>query len=255
MAVSPRRCTDLSAATNRVDERMKRNISLERRAEIGQEKRERTRKVILSAAYSLVCRKDGHLTRIEEICPLARISLGTFYNYFSSINELLDALAFEISNDINVRIRALLLLMPPGAFRVSAGARLYLHQVRIDQAWGRAMVNLTGSGPQFGFISLQHVAKVIAEGIELGEFQIPNVEIGCDLVMGTVLSAMMTMIRAPFPDEYPEMVARQILIGLGVRPHLIADCIGSDLPSLQDVADARITPSPVAAIPELTHVK
>lgn len=234
---------------------MKRKISLERRAEIGQEKRERTRKGILSTAYSLVCRKDGHLTRIEEICASAHISLATFYNYFSTINELFDALAYEISHDINVRIRAHLSLIPPGAFRVSAGSRLYLQQVRIDQAWGRAMVNLTGTGPQFGLISLQHVAKVIAEGLELGEFQIPNVEVGCDLVMGTVLSAMMSMVRAPFPDDYPEMVARQILMGLGVRPHLVADCIGSDLPSLQDVADARIIPSPAAAIPELTHVK
>ena len=234
---------------------MKKNISLERRAEIGQEKRGRTRKEILSAAYSLVGRKGGHLTCIEEICAATRISRGTFYNYFSSINELFDALAYEISHDINMRIRALLLLMPPGAFRVSTASRLYLHQVRIDQAWGRAMVNLTGTGPQFGLDSLQHVIQAIAEGIELGEFQIPNVEVGCDLVLGTVLSAMMTMVRAPFPDDYPEMIVRQILIGLGVRPRLIADCIGSELPSVQDVADARIAPSPIAAIRESTHVK
>ena len=234
---------------------MKKNISLERRAEIGQEKRGRTRKEILSAAYSLVGRKGGHLTCIEEICAATRISRGTFYNYFSSINELFDALAYEISHDINMRIRALLLLMPPGAFRVSAGSRFYLHQVRIDQAWGRAMINLTGTGPQFGFASFQHVTQVIAEGVELGEFQIPNVEVGCDLLMGTVLSAMMSMVRAPFPDDYPEMIARQILIGLGVRPRLIADCIGSELPSVQDVADARIAPSPIAAIRESTHVK
>ena len=223
---------------------MKKRVNLERRAEIGQEKCARTRNEILSTAYSLVGRKDGHLTRIEEICASARISRGTFYNYFSSINELFDALAHEISHDINVRIRALLLLMPPGAFRVSTASRLYLHQVRIDQAWGRAMVNLTGTGPQFGLDSLQHVIQAIAEGIELGEFQIPNVEVGCDLVLGTVLSAMMTMVRAPFPDDYPEMIVRQILIGLGVRPHLIADCIGSELPSIQVVADARIAPSP-----------
>jgi AcrR family transcriptional regulator len=226
---------------------MKSNISLERRAEIGQEKRARTRREILSTTYSLVGRKDGHLTCIEEICSSAHISRATFYNYFSSIKELFDALAYEISHDINVRIRALLSSMPPGAFRVSAAARLYLHQVRIDQAWGRAMVNLTGTGPQFGLDSLPHVIQAIAEGIELGEFQIPNVEVGCDLVMGTVLSAMMSMVRDPFPDDYPEMIVRQILIGLGVRPNLIADCIGRELPSMQVVAVARIAPFSIDA--------
>ena len=226
---------------------MKKNISVERRAEIGQEKRARTRNEILSASYPLVGRKDGHLTCIEEICASTRISRATFYNYFSSINELFDALAYEISHDINARIRALLLLMPPGAFRVSAGSRFYLHQVRIDQAWGCAMVNLTGTGPQFGPASLQHVTHVIAEGIELGEFQISNAQVGCDLVMGTVLSAMMSMVRTPFPDDYPEMIVRQILIGLGVRPRRIADCIASELPSLQVVADARIAPPPIDA--------
>ncbi len=57
-------------------------------------KRERTRKKILEAAFGLIGNEKGLTVRIEEICAAADISRGTFYNYFTSLEQL-----FEVSRD------------------------------------------------------------------------------------------------------------------------------------------------------------
>ena len=64
-------------------------------------KRERTRKKILEAAFSLLGNEKGLTVRIEEICAAARISRGTFYNYFTSLEQLFEILAIELSHDLN----------------------------------------------------------------------------------------------------------------------------------------------------------
>src|SRR6185503_5811753 len=64
-------------------------------------KRERTRKKILEAAFGLIGNEKGLTVRIEEICAAARISRGTFYNYFTSLEQLFEVLAIELSHDLN----------------------------------------------------------------------------------------------------------------------------------------------------------
>ncbi|MGH8247774.1 MAG: TetR family transcriptional regulator, partial [Gammaproteobacteria bacterium] len=54
-----------------------------RRAEIGAERRLRTRTAMLDAALDLLGHSHGRTTRIEDVCAKARIARGTFYNYFT----------------------------------------------------------------------------------------------------------------------------------------------------------------------------
>ncbi len=64
-------------------------------------KRERTRKKILEAAFGLIGNAHGLTVRIEEICAAAQLSRGTFYNYFTSLEQLFQVLAVELSHDLN----------------------------------------------------------------------------------------------------------------------------------------------------------
>ena len=64
-------------------------------------KRERTRRKILEAAFGLIGNEESLTVRIEEVCAAARISRGTFYNYFASLEQLFQVLAIEFSHDLN----------------------------------------------------------------------------------------------------------------------------------------------------------
>lgn len=215
---------------------MQRKISLERRAEIGRERRTRTRAAILRTAFGLLGREDGRSTRIDEICQQAEVARGTFYNYFSSTDELFKALAFEISHDFNDAVRVVLQRLPAGAIRSAFALRYYLHKTRDDPAWGWAMVNLSAGGPIFGDETYRYATESIEEGLVTEQFSIPGPEVGRDLMMGSTLAAMITLLRSHQPPDYPELVVAQILRGLGVSATLIEKCVTPDLPDPQAAA-------------------
>ncbi len=68
-------------------------------------KRERTRKKILEAAFGLIGNEKGLTVRIEEICAAAQISRGTFYNYFTSLEQLFEILADRAQSRLEPRAR------------------------------------------------------------------------------------------------------------------------------------------------------
>ena len=180
-------------------------------------KRERTRKKILAAAFGLIGNEKGLTVRIEEICAAAHISRGTFYNYFTSLEQLFEVLAVELSHDLN---RALVLTfddeLRSHAEGSNAAIQHYLNYARRDPAWGWAMVHLSAFGPTFGAEAWEACYHAIAKGIEAGEFDVPNATVGRDLMTGTVLSTVRTMLRSGGRESQPRVVAYHLLRALGV---------------------------------------
>lgn len=62
-------------------------IDLERRAEIGREKRARTRAKIVSSAFELFGNDEGLYSRIEDIAKAAGVTRATFYYHFSGMHH------------------------------------------------------------------------------------------------------------------------------------------------------------------------
>ena len=180
-------------------------------------KRERTRKNILEAAFGLIGNEKGLTVRIEEICAAARISRGTFYNYFTSLEQLFEVLAIELSHDLNHALVATWDETQSHAEGSNAAIQHYLNYARRDPAWAWAMVHLNAFGPTFGAEAWEACHRAIAKGIEAGEFDLPNATVGRDLMTGTVMATVRTMLRSDGDRPRPENVAFNILRALGVR--------------------------------------
>lgn len=194
----------------------KANINVERRAEIGQERRARTRKAILDAAFRLLGTENGLATRIEEIIKAANISRGTFYNYFTSIEELFAALSYELNHDFNDSVLSIVSQMPEASERVGAAVRYYLARAEQDPRWGWAMVNISAFGVIFGELTYRQALTTVEEGIASNEFELTGPISGRDMLLGTTLAAMRTMLTGPPSKTFPVSVARHILRGMGV---------------------------------------
>ena len=189
----------------------------ERSAERLGGKRERTRRKILEAAFGLIGHEKGLTVRIEEICVAARVSRGTFYNYFAGIEQLFEVLAIELSHDLN---QALVSTFGDAAQSHAEGSNAaiqhYLNYARRDPAWAWAMVHLSAFGPTFGVEAWEACADAIAQGIEAGEFDVPNAAAGRDLMTGTVLATIRTMLHSGSDASRPQIVAYHLLRALGV---------------------------------------
>ncbi len=229
---------------------MGRNISLERRAEIGRLRRERTREKILKVAFELLGREEGRATRIDEICEAADVARGTFYNYYTSVEELFRALTFEISHDFNLAVRAVIQSVPAGAIRSGFALRYYMHRTRDDPSWGWAMVNLSACGPIFGEETTRYGLECIAEGLITEQFTAQSPQMTYDFMHGAALAGMITLLRSEQPEDYPEQMVALILRGLGVSPTLIERCIGPSLPDPFEFLRQHGAP-PETATPDL----
>jgi len=179
-------------------------------------KRERTRAKILRAAFGLMGNEKGLTVRIEEICAAARISRGTFYNYFTSLEQLFEVLAIEFGHDLNEALVRAFDDVHSHAEGSNAAIQHYLNYVERDPAWGWAMVHLSAFGPSFGAEAWEACYRAIEQGIEAGEFDVPNATVGRDLMTGTVLATVRTMLRSDGSQSEPRTVAYHVLRALGV---------------------------------------
>jgi AcrR family transcriptional regulator len=196
-------------------------------------KRERTREKILEAAFGLIGNEKGLTVRIEEICAAAHISRGTFYNYFTSLEQLFEVLAIELSQELN---RALVSSFDAAVRSHAEGSNAaiqhYLYYARRDPAWAWAMVHLSAFGPSFGGEAWEACYESIAQGIAAGEFDVPNATVGRDLMTGTVLAAVRTMLRTGGGQSEPRIVAYHVLRALGVPDARAREIADSPLPEI-----------------------
>jgi AcrR family transcriptional regulator len=195
-------------------------------------KRERTRQKILDAAFGLIGNEKGLTVRIEEICAAARISRGTFYNYFTGLEQLFEVLAIELSHDLNSALVATWDETLSHAEGSNAAVQHYLNYARRDPAWAWAMVHLNAFGPTFGAESWEACYRSIAQGIEAGEFDVPNATVGRDLMTGTVMATVRTMLRSDMQRSGPRVVAYHVLRALGVPDARAKEITDRPLPDI-----------------------
>jgi hypothetical protein len=63
----------------------KRAVNPERRAEIGRERRARTRAKLIAAAFEIFGEENGLYARIEDVCAKAGVTRTTFYDHISGL--------------------------------------------------------------------------------------------------------------------------------------------------------------------------
>jgi AcrR family transcriptional regulator len=195
-------------------------------------RRERTRRKILEATFGLIGNEKGLTVRIEEICAAARVSRGTFYNYFTSLEQLFEVLAIELSHDLNQALVSSFDEVRSHAEGSNAAIQHYLDCARRDSAWAWAMVHLSAYGPTFGAEAWEACYRAIADGIEAGEFDVPNATVGRDLMTGTVLATVRTMLRSGGGESQPRNVAYCVLRALGVPDARAKKVVDSPLPEI-----------------------
>lgn len=188
----------------------------ERRAETALEQRARTRAAILEATFDVIGHPHGRLARVEDIAKTAKIARPTFYTYFSSMEELFAALSYELSQNFNFTALSYGKSLRNPAEEAATAIRYYLAKAASDQRWGWSMVNLSLGGPIFGAETFNAAEATVKWGIQTGDFTLTDVRLGRDMILGTGLAAMKTILTSECDPSYPERVACQVLIGLGV---------------------------------------
>ena len=211
----------------------RKQVDPKRRVEVGRERRTRTRAKIIAAAFEVLGDEKGLYARIEDVAAKAAVTRATIYNHFAGIAELRDALSFEVTHDFLEAVTATISRISDARDRSALAVRYYLHRARADRRWAWSMINLSAGGVIFGAETFRQAEQTIREGVDEGVFMPPSIDLGRDLLLGTTLAAMGSIVRGDVCDDYPEAIAASILFGLGVQLEQAQACARQPLPSLK----------------------
>jgi len=199
------------------------------RTRVGHRRRARTRSHIVGTALAVFAEKGPDAPRIDDFIRAAGVSRGTFYNYFTNTQELLDAATRTLEDSVMRSTLAAMGNVDDPVLRFALGVRLWLHWSRSD-AVGCAFVVRSRFR---GRLVEQQLAADLRGGLEAGGFAFPSVEIARDLVIGTILEAMHRMMTSRVPRSFTDDVSRLILQGVGVDRRMAARLVARPLPPFE----------------------
>lgn len=158
---------------------------------------------------------------IDDFIRAAGIARGTFYAYFTSTDELLDATSAWLEDSLIHSIEAEIARTDDPVLRLATGVRLWLRWSIEDRAWSAFVVRSRFRGP---LVERQLTAD-LRLGLASGDFKAPSVAIARDLVVGTILETMRRIVDGRVPASTPEDVTRLILRALGLNERAAARAI------------------------------
>jgi AcrR family transcriptional regulator len=181
----------------------------------GHKKKARTRQALLDAATELLSER-GEVFGVAEVVQTAGVSHGTFYNYFLSREELIEALAPHVAERLAAKL-ALEVDDPDPAMRfacISARAlTVALREpatIRVAVRLDRVRRELLMRGP------LAHLARDLRAGHRAGRFIQPMDDGTIDVVLGSLLLAARRIADGQVDVAYRRSVLRRLLMALGM---------------------------------------
>jgi AcrR family transcriptional regulator len=202
------------------------------RTRVAAERRERTRTRLLESALAVFAQKGPDVPVIDDVITHAGVSRGSFYNYFKTNEELLEAVAIRVGNDLVRIVDPAVCAHTDPVHRMAMALRLLLHSMRRAPVLAAFIARLRW--PKEGVLleGIRSVSRDILEGMRTGALTVNSFRVALDVFIGTFLCAANTIVHENVPDSYPEEISECILHGLSVRAAKARQAMAIPMPML-----------------------
>jgi AcrR family transcriptional regulator len=178
-------------------------------------RRERTRHRLVDAGRTLIAEKGVAGLRIQEITEQADVALGSFYNYFPTKEDLVEAVVADSLAGLGAATVVDDANQDP-ALTASNAVRRVVRLAFDDPEFARLVVNLSHAETLFAGAFHPFARQVVERGVELKRFETPDIEASVNLIVGGSL----LLIRAILDGQHAEGIevahAEVALRALGV---------------------------------------
>ena len=182
----------------------------------GQGKRARTREQLVNAALAMLADNTLENASILELAKAAGVSNGTFYNYFQTRDELVDAAAAQLSEQMAAQLRAEFVGVEDPADRVVIAARTFMQRALREPVFGWALLRLIGTLPRLSERVRQSILQDVREGKAKGRFHFGSEAAAADMVLGTLVAGIRSLLEKRVGEEHIRDIGEASLRGLGM---------------------------------------
>ena len=196
------------------------------RTAIGQVQREKTRAWIIKSAIPVFAEHGPDIPVIDDFVKAAGVSRGTFYNYFQTTRELLDAAMASLSDEVIASIVPAVAGMPDPLMRLATAARIYYRKATMDPLFGAFLESVSGVGT----LAIERARDDLQQAMNAGQLGVKDIELAQAIAFGVMVFALKTPTARAGGDARGVEVVRAILAGLGVAEPLIQRALSVSLP-------------------------
>ncbi len=193
------------------------------------------RQRLIECALLVYAEKGVEVAVIDDVISMAGVSRGTFYRYFPSGEELLEAIHTELADEIMAAIRPRYDPIADPAARIACGLRLFITMTTRYSVSSRFIRSAGQSTFTPAGLIHRYLPDHLAEGISAGRFADAPLPVLLDLVNGGMFATNTRWIETKDIPDHAHHAVAAIMRGLGVAPDE-AWRLSSDPPDVPDLA-------------------
>ena len=156
------------------------------RTRTAQLRRARTRKKLLDAAFRLINECGVDCVSIDDVRAAAGFSRGSFYNYFSTFQAMLEEMAGLIATQINREQSQYFDKLDDMAARLGQNFRYFVLRAASDKPCGDILIRVI---PLVGPLTAHmrgHIHQEMDNAVRSGAIDVPSVDVSLEVGNGLV---------------------------------------------------------------------
>ncbi len=221
---------------------MGRSEVTDHRTKVAEKKRMLMRAKLLDAAMRVYAEHTGPAPVIDDVIREAKVSRGTFYNYFDSLDQVLAAIGQELSNQMTTDILPVYDVLKEPWQRFSVGFRLFQVRALLDRKWA-GFVTRAEAWPQ-NMLVAKYMSGDLENGKAAGQFKFDRVETATHFLLGASAHCIQAIRQGMGePNAFMDASVRMALASLGCSPDVCERGVTFSLTYLQSWASGELSAS------------
>jgi len=191
------------------------NINPIRRAEIGREKRARTRAQLVAAGKSLFARSAVEAVTVDEVVKEAGVAKGTFYFHFEDLQALTAAVADDLIESIDTLLQPGRLSLSDPAHRIAFGCCSFIDKALSDPGWASVVARMAAGSSKGAENTRRHLLEDLSQLSKGLQGSMPP-ELSLEIVVGILLQLTSACAEGRLSWHYRNAAIGAILRAIGL---------------------------------------
>ncbi|WP_231492969.1 TetR/AcrR family transcriptional regulator [Zestomonas thermotolerans] len=190
------------------------NVS-DHRTRMAEKKRLLMRTKLLDAAMRVFAeRSGGPPPVIDDVICEAKVSRGTFYRYFDSLDQVLVTLGQELNNQMTTEILPVYDVLSEPWQRFSVGFRVFLLRAVLDRKWA-GFVTRADTWPHHALVA-EYMSRDLQAGKAAGLFDYGRLDATTDFLLGASAHGIHALLQGvEAPHDYIDNSVCMAMTSLG----------------------------------------
>jgi AcrR family transcriptional regulator len=152
------------------------------------------RRKLIAAAYDVMSRKGLEGSTIAEIIVEAGVGVGSFYNHFTSKEELAQAVFSNRANEFGAALEQVVRRAPNAAAATCYAYRRLIEESERDKVWASFIVQLEPTMQMLDNMLRKYARVGLGIGVEEGLLRVYNIEAGITAIHAMEVAIVKSML-------------------------------------------------------------